>query len=149
MIPALSGWVALAQSDTTVGLLSQEAAGLNRLKGRRVDQPLIVTVCDFGMLRGWLRTPTGSRSRIRRMRRTTIAYPQRVAIRVVSGDHARMLERIGWCFSSSANPTGGAFDENWAKEQANLWCLSLEGFKSKPASKILRLTKGGRFVKLR
>lgn len=149
MIPALSGWVALAQSDTTVGLLSQEPTGLNRLKGRRADRALIVTVRDFGVLKGQLRTPPSCRSAIRRMRRTTIIYPQKAAIRVVHGDHARMLERIGWCFSSSANPTGGAFDESWAKKQANLWCLSPKGFESKQASKILRLSKSGRFVKLR
>jgi tRNA A37 threonylcarbamoyladenosine synthetase subunit TsaC/SUA5/YrdC len=149
VIPALKEAVVLIQSDTTVGLLSQSGPQLNRLKGRLETQPLIETVASLAVLKKRLRVPVAVRSRIRRTARTTIAYPQGQAIRVVSGRHARQLQALGWCYSTSANPTGRGFSEPWAKEQANLWCLRPEGFSAQRASKIFRLSRNGRLIKLR
>lgn len=149
MIPGFSDRVVLIQSDTTVGLVSQDGARLNQIKGRPPCQPLIETVASLAVLKSSLRVPLAVRGAIRRLKRTTVAYPQGRALRLVSGDHARQLEGLGWCYSSSANPTGGGYDESWAKERADIWCLRPQGFKPRAASRILRLSRNGRFVKLR
>ena len=137
------------QSDTTVGLISQDGLRLNRLKGRPDNQPLIETVTSFSVLRSRLRVPVWARSMIRRFKHTTVAYPQGRAIRVLYGEHARPLEALQWAYSSSANPTGGAFDESWARAQADLYLLRPEGFSPQAASAIVRLGRGGRLKKLR
>lgn len=148
MPEGFAGTVVLAQTDTTAGLLSRDGKRLNGVKGRRENQPLIRAVGDLKTLKSFARVPQDHKNRVRRMNKTTFVFKNGESCRVIRGGHARFFERIGWSYTTSANPTGQAFDETWAKAKADLWVLTPQGLGEKPASKLVKLGKT-RLKKLR
>ena len=140
--------VALVQTDTTVGLLSKRGDRLNRAKDRADDKALIRAVGSFRTLQRFARVPAAHKNRVRRMKKTTFVFGKSESCRVIAGDHRHFFERIGWAFTTSANPTGGAFGEAWAKDRSDLWVLTPKGFCEYPASRLLKLGKT-RLKKLR
>lgn len=148
MPAGLASAVALAQTDTTVGLLSGEGAKLNRIKGRSENQPLIRAVGDLKTLQTFARVPGVHKNCVRRMKKTTFVFGNGESCRVIRGDHRSFFERIRWIYTTSANPTGHAFDETWAKTCADLWVLTPEGLSENPASALVKLGRS-RLKKLR
>lgn len=129
----------LAQTDTTAGFLSQDLEELNRLKNRPLNQPCLICVSKFEMLKNFTRVPCKFKNLVRRAKKTTFIYPNSKALRVVKDcDHAKFLDEIGWVYSSSANIHGQKFDLEFAKNSAN---VILDGdFKELPPSKIYKLS---------
>lgn len=129
----------LAQTDTTAGFLSQNLEELNRLKNRPLNQPCLICVSKFEMLKNFTRVPCKFKNLVRRAKKTTFIYPNSKAIRVVKDcDHAKFLDEIGWVYSSSANIHGQKFDLEFAKNSAD---VILDGdFKELPPSKIYKLS---------
>ncbi|ANE33676.1 threonylcarbamoyl-AMP synthase TsaC [Campylobacter hyointestinalis subsp. lawsonii CCUG 27631] len=129
----------LAQTDTTAGFLSQNLEELNRLKNRPLNQPCLICVSKFEMLKNFTRVPCKFKNLVRRAKKTTFIYPNSKAIRVVKDcDHAKFLDEIGWAYSSSANIHGQKFDLEFAKNSAD---VILDGdFKELPPSKIYKLS---------
>ncbi|RAZ25041.1 Sua5/YciO/YrdC/YwlC family protein [Campylobacter hyointestinalis] len=129
----------LAQTDTTAGFLSQNLEELNRLKNRPLNQPCLICVSKFEMLKNFTRVPCKFKNLVRRAKKTTFIYLNSKAIRVVKDcDHAKFLDEIGWVYSSSANIHGQKFDLEFAKNSAD---VILDGdFKELPPSKIYKLS---------
>lgn len=129
----------LAQTDTTAGFLSQNLEELNRVKNRPLNQPCLICVSKFEMLKNFTRVPCKFKNLVRRAKKTTFIYPNSKAIRVVKDcDHAKFLDEIGWVYSSSANIHGQKFDLEFAKNSAD---VILDGdFKELPPSKIYKLS---------
>lgn len=129
----------LAQTDTTAGFLSQNLEELNRLKNRPLNQPCLICVSKFEMLKNFTRVPCKFKNLVRRAKKTTFIYPNSKALRVVKDcDHAKFLDEIGWVYSSSANIHGQKFDLEFAKNSAD---VILDGdFKELPPSKIYKLS---------
>lgn len=129
----------LAQTDTTAGFLSQNLEELNRLKNRPLNQPCLICISKFKMLKNFTRVPCKFKNLVRRAKKTTFIYPNSKAIRVVKDcDHAKFLDEIGWVYSSSANIHGQKFDLEFAKNSAD---VILDGdFKELPPSKIYKLS---------
>ena len=78
----------LAQTDTTVGFLSDSKEELASAKRRDINQPFIICVSDLKKLKRLTRVPKIHKKRVRRSKKTTFVYPNDLAIRVVKeGEH--------------------------------------------------------------
>lgn len=132
--------VYLAQTDTTVGFLSQNADALRLLKGRSADKPFLKSFDSLEVLKTTWRPPVRSRNFVRRASRTTFVLRGGDAVRVVaSGPHRDFVQKFGWCFSTSANRAGKREDVDFAKEQAQTVVFDPVGFSSAIPSKIIKL----------
>ncbi len=130
----------LAQTDTTVGFLSQDAKRLASTKGRPAHKAFIIAVSSAKNLKDFVRVPKKWRKLVRQAKRTTFAYPNGKAVRVVKdSEHKKFLDHFGWMYSTSANPSGKNFDEAWARQQADVIVEDKRGFFEGKPSKILRL----------
>lgn len=134
--------VYLAQTETTVGFLSQNATALIQTKQRPETKPFIISVDSCSTLKTFTHVPLKYRSRIRRARKTTFAYPNGQAIRVVKDEaHLSFLQKLTWSYSTSSNPSGKPFDENFALEKANVIVFTCKGLFEATPSSILKLGK--------
>lgn len=110
----------LAQTDTTAGFLSKDLKALNTLKNRDENTPCLITTARFYELKKLVRVPSSLKNLVRRAKKTTFIYPNSKAVRVVKEhEHCRFLSQFSWLYSTSANPHGQPFDENWAIKQAD------------------------------
>lgn len=134
--------VYLAQTETTAGFLSQNADALARIKNRPLDKSFLISVDSFSMLKTLTRISKTHRHRVRKAHKTTFVYPCGLAIRVIKDTtHLQFLKKIKWSYSTSSNPSGKAFDEVFAQENADVILFTCKGFfESKPSS-IIRLGK--------
>ncbi len=139
----------LAQTDTTVGFLSRNEKRLAEIKNRDPDKPFLIAVDGFGRLKSFLRVPRSHRKLVRRSKKSTFVYPCGKAIRVVKDkEHLKFLKRFGWLYSTSANRSGGRYEEKFAKALADVVVEDCRGlYEGKPSS-IYRLSKS-KILKLR
>ncbi|MCR8679488.1 MULTISPECIES: Sua5/YciO/YrdC/YwlC family protein [Campylobacter] len=130
----------LAQTDTTAGFLSQDLEKLNRVKNRPLNQPCLICVSQFSILKNISRVPKKYRNLVRRSKKTTFIYPNSQAIRVVKDHpHARLLDKLEWAYSTSANPHKKAFNIEFAVANADI--IIDTKFTPAPASKIYKISK--------
>lgn len=131
--------ILLAQTDTTVGFLSQDAGALERIKGRPEGKPFLKVFADFSTLRRFIRVPPSHRIRVRHARKTTFVVASQAFRCVAGSDHARLVERYGWLYSTSANPSGGSYDPHYCAERADRIVEDSRGLCESSPSTILRL----------
>ncbi len=130
----------LAQTDTTVGLLSRTQKALAEAKGRDPDQPAIACVSSLRKLKKQTRIPPKHRKIIRRSRKTTFVYLTQKAYRVVfDTEHNQLLGQFDLLYSTSANPHGQPLNIEWAKGVADVIITPPKGFHHRKASKIVKL----------
>ena len=128
----------LTSTDTTVGFVSQSADVLDRAKGRPPGKPYLRVLPSLSALLERTRVPRPHRRRLRRAQRTTFIFPGGEAYRIVRDRrHLLLLERLGWAYSSSANPSGGTYDEAFALARADIVVEPLR--LTHPPSRIYRL----------
>jgi tRNA A37 threonylcarbamoyladenosine synthetase subunit TsaC/SUA5/YrdC len=113
--------VILAQTDTTVGFLSQDTQKLAVIKERPLNKPFIQS---FDSLRTYTkmggRVPNRHKSRLRRSKSTTYVI-NNSAIRIVAdGQHHQLLAKYGWLYSTSANEKGKTFEIGFAEQKADV-----------------------------
>jgi tRNA A37 threonylcarbamoyladenosine synthetase subunit TsaC/SUA5/YrdC len=137
----------LAQTDTTVGFLSNSKEELAKAKRRDPKQPFIICVSDFRKLKKLTRIPKKQKKLVRRSEKTTFVYPNNLAIRVVKrGDHHNFLKKFEYLFSTSANRHQEEFSLPFAMEIANEIILPVGGFRVDSASTIIKLSKNRKKV---
>lgn len=130
----------LAQTDTTAGFLSKDLKELNSIKNRPLNQPCLICVSKFKNLQNFSRVPKKYKNLIRRTKKTTFIYPNSQAIRVVRDHpHAKLLDKLGWVYSTSANPHKKGFDIEFAVANADI--IIDTKFTPAPASKIYKISK--------
>ena len=131
----------LAQTDTTVGFLSQDAERLSTIKERDPSKPFIQsfdTLKRYTTMGG--RVPKAHKSRLRRAKSSTFVINNR-AIRIVSDTpHHKLLSKYGWLYSTSANPKGQNFDLDFAQEHADIIVQDSRGLYEGRASHIYKIT---------
>ena len=132
----------LVQTDTTVGLVSQNKEALAKAKKREPSKPFIITCAGLGELKKITRVPKKAKKLIRRSSKTTFVYPHKnIAVRVVKdGGYKEFLKPFGWMYSTSANESGGRYDEVFAKKVADIVVENIKFFESKPST-IIKLGK--------
>lgn len=132
--------VILAQTDTTVGFLSQDAQRLAVIKERPLNKPFIQS---FDSLRTYTemggRVPNSHKNRLRRSRSTTYVINNRAVRMVVDGQHHRLLAKYGWLYSTSANEKGKSFEVGFAEQNADIIIEDERGLFEGTASNIYKL----------
>jgi tRNA A37 threonylcarbamoyladenosine synthetase subunit TsaC/SUA5/YrdC len=132
--------VILAQTDTTVGFLSQDAEKLARIKERPSDKPFIRSFDSLKSYKGiGGRVPNGHKRRLRRSKSTSYVI-KNSAVRIVSeGLHHQLLTKYGWLYSTSANAKGASFEREFALTQADIVVEDHRGLFEGKASAIYKL----------
>ncbi|GAA7271266.1 hypothetical protein Kyoto9B_14630 [Helicobacter pylori] len=133
--------VYLVQSDTTIGLLSKDSEKLNALKNRPKNKSVLIESADFATLKSLVRAPNAFKNFIRRSAKTTFIYPNSKAVRVVRGRHGDFLKRFKTLYSTSANLTQCAYDEEIASKLADVVVSDERGLFESSSSKMFRLYK--------
>lgn len=113
--------VFLTQTDTTLGFVSQNADRLSQIKQRPPHKHYIKAVNSLETLKRFTRIPSMHKNRLRRAKQTTFIMPDGHSYRVVRNTHhLLLLNRLKWAYSTSANLSGEIYDENYAKEAADV-----------------------------
>jgi len=113
--------VYLTATDTTVGFVSQNAARLDAIKRRSPEKQYITALPSLAALKTRTRIPPYHANRIRRSRRTTFIFPDGRSWRIIHDPrHRALIRRLDWAYTTSANRSGEAFDEPWAREAADV-----------------------------
>jgi tRNA A37 threonylcarbamoyladenosine synthetase subunit TsaC/SUA5/YrdC len=136
----LKNKVFLTQTDTTIGFVSQNASKLDEIKQRPSHKSYIKVVNSLATLQGFTRVPTQHKNRLRRAKKSTFILPNQDSFRVVyDKHHLLLLDRLKWAYSTSANLSFHKYDENFAKEKADIIISPL--FNNRKASSIYKLGK--------
>jgi len=117
----LTNKVFLTQTDTTIGFVSQSAQRLSEIKQRPPHKHYIKAVNSLATLKTFSRVPSVHKNRVRRAKKTTFILPNGHSYRVVyDRHHLLLLNRLTWAYTSSANLSGEAYDETFAKASADV-----------------------------
>ena len=131
--------VILAQTDTTVGFLSQDAKRLKSIKDRESHKPFITIYQDFRSLTTNIRVPNSKKSSIRRSKKTTFIVKGN-SFRVVRyTKHSSFLRDMSWSFSTSANRSKERFDREFCENSVDIIIEDKESLFEGKASKIYKI----------
>jgi len=113
--------VFLTQTDTTIGFVSQNAEKLTEIKQRPPHKHYIKAVNSLQTLKEFTRVPSSHKNRVRRANKTTFIMPNTHSYRIVHDQHhLLLLNRLKWAYTTSANLSNFSYDENFAKEAADI-----------------------------
>ena len=134
--------VFLVQTDTTVGFLSQNGRALAEIKERPFNKPFVQVTSSLRTLKMLTRVPKQHKNRVRRAKKTTFAYTDNKAIRVVKDKaHAKFIEPYGWFYSTSANEKSLAYDKEFAYAKSDIIIEDKKGLFEGESSAIYKLFK--------
>ncbi len=133
--------ILLAQTDTTVGFLSQCPQRLQEIKRRDDTKPFLKVYANFKTLRRDIRIPSIHKHLVRYARQTTFIVKNQAFRYVDDPEHSRLIERYGWLYSTSANESGKQYDKNFCQSFSDFIVEDYRGLSEKSASKIFRLTR--------
>ena len=130
--------VFLTQTDTTIGFVSQNADRLTQIKQRPPHKHYIKAVNSLETLRTFARVPQKYKKRVRRSKKTTFIMPNGHSYRLIKEKHhLLLLDRLKWAYTTSANLSGDAYNEQFAREAADVIIEPIK--ETKQASKIMKL----------
>ena len=136
----LKDQVFLTQTDTSIGFVSQNADKLTQIKQRPPHKHYIKAVKSLETLQRFARVPSKHKNRVIRAKKTTFILPNGDSFRVINDKHhLLLLKRLDWAYTTSANLSGEAYDENFARQAADVVIEPLS--KNKHASSIYQLGK--------
>ncbi|MBD3807762.1 MAG: Sua5/YciO/YrdC/YwlC family protein [Epsilonproteobacteria bacterium] len=132
--------VFLTKTDTTIGFISQNNNKLNKIKNRPKNKKFITAIDSINSINKLTRIPLTHKKRVRRAVKTTFVIKDE-SFRVVKDKrHLLLLNRLGWAYTTSANLSGKKYNEDFAKENADVIISPLD-LKIKKASAIFKLGK--------
>ena len=140
--------IILAQTDTTVGFLSQDSASLACIKKREGGKPFLKVFASFSLLKNTLRVPLKHRSWVRHAKQTTFVIKHQAFRHVFDLSHAHLIQKYGWLYSTSANESGREYDREFCISHSDILIEDSRGFYPCEPSHIYRLTPT-QFKKLR
>jgi tRNA A37 threonylcarbamoyladenosine synthetase subunit TsaC/SUA5/YrdC len=130
--------VFLTKTDTTIGFVSQNTEKLNAIKQRPPHKHYIKAVNSLETLKSFTRIPSSHKNTVRRAKKTTFIMPNGHSFRVVQDKHhLLLLNRLIWAYTTSANLSGKAYNERFAREHADVVVEPLT--KTSQASNIYKL----------
>lgn len=131
--------VFLTSTDTTTGFVSQNSDRLNEIKQRPKDKKFIKALNSFDTLKSITRIPIMHKKRVRRAEKSTFIIKDE-SFRVVKDKcHLLLLDRLKWAYSTSANPSGRGYDEDFAYKNADIIVVPLR--QNGQASSLFKLGK--------
>jgi tRNA A37 threonylcarbamoyladenosine synthetase subunit TsaC/SUA5/YrdC len=134
--------VLLAQTDTTVGFLSQNATKLSDIKQRTSTKPFVRVFSNFKALKHTkIRVPSIHKNRVRRSKKTT-CISKNSAFRVIKNStHNLLLNRFDFLYSTSANETECSYDKHFCYKSSDIIVEDFRGLHESAPSRILKLGK--------
>ena len=136
----LKDLVFLTQTDTTIGFVSQNADKLTQVKQRPPHKHYIKALPSLQALKSFTRVPNIHKNRVRRAKKTTFIISNGDSYRIVKDKHhLLLLNRLGWAYTTSANLSSEAYDEDFAEKSADIIITPLQ--QSRSASNIYKLGK--------
>ena len=135
--------VYLAQTDTTVGFLSNNDKKLSSIKKRSSSQKMLQVVDSYNTLKQQVRIPKKHRKLVRHASKTTFIYQDGNSYRVVNkkNTHHKFIKKFGVMYSTSANLTQNSFDKQFAASNSDVIVEDSKGFYETTPSKIIKLYK--------
>lgn len=128
----------LAQSDTTAGFLSKNAAAINNVKKAPKNKALLKEYAYFKYLDS--RIPTKFRSFVRNAKKTSFILPNKLSFRVIKEPlHREFLQRFKSLYSSSANENLKRFDIYFGYKNCDVIVKDMRGIFESKSSKILKI----------
>jgi len=129
--------IILAQADTTVGFISQDAKKLASIKSRPQSKPFIkiynsLLACES-------RIPHAKRKFLRRAKKTTFIVKNQAFRIVPHAKSSQILRDISWHYSTSANESGKKFSIEFCEDKADIIIEDSFGLKELQASKLIKL----------
>jgi len=132
--------VFLTKTDTSIGFVSQNAKKLDFIKKRPSDKYYIKAVNSLETLKEFSRVPSRHKNRVRRSQKTTFVMPNNSSYRLIKErQHLYLLTRLKWAYTTSANLSTEAYDEDFARKSADVIIEPLQ--KNTEASRIYKLGK--------
>ena len=141
-LSSIKNSVTLAQTDTTVGFLSQDPLGLYEAKQRETSKSFLKLFTTFKEAKDSApRVYSKYKKRVRRSKNTTFISSSR-AFRVAKLPHnSAVLRQLSWHYSTSANRSGDKFDIEYCTQRADIVVLSQDGLHERESSKLIKLGK--------
>jgi len=133
----------LAQTDTTVGFLSNSDEKLAIIKNRPILQKTLRVVDSFKTLKTYVRVPNQHKRMVRNSKKTSFVYPKGESFRVVNRNnkHHKFIKKFGSMYSTSANESGANFDIDFVTQRCDVEVLTNKKHFECDASSILKLRK--------
>lgn len=130
----------LVQTDTTVGFLSNDLDKLYTSKQRDKSKKILQEVDSFATLNTQTRVPQKYKKLVRNSIKTTFIYPNGSSFRVVdkNSNHHNFISKFKKMYSTSANISGGEFDEEFARSKADI--IVEDNFSATSPSKIYKIS---------
>ena len=130
----------LAQTDTTVGFLSQDAQKLYEIKSRELSKQFIKVYENFkAFIDDSNRVPLSQRGFVRRSKKTTFISKNQ-AFRVANLKYnSQPLRDISWYYSTSANESDKNFNRNFCEEKTDIIIEDKFGLIEKNSSALIKI----------
>jgi len=140
--------VYLTQTDTTIGFVSQNSHQLDSIKQRPNHKRYITALPSLHTLKSHTRVPNIHKNRVRRAKHSTFIFTNMNSYRIIRDRyHLLLLDRLGWAYTTSANPSNKPYDEKFATKSADVIISSNHPNSTNPSS-IYRLGKN-RLIRVR
>lgn len=131
--------VLLAQTDTTVGFLSQSPIRLREIKGRSEEKPFLKVFSSFQTLQAHVRIPRQYKHLVRYARKTTFIVKNQAFRYVDDPSHTALIEQFGWLYSTSANKSGEGYEADFCRSHADWIIEDVRGLQECSSSRIFKL----------
>ncbi|WP_345992033.1 hypothetical protein [Sulfurimonas sp. HSL-1716] len=132
--------VLLAQTDTTVGFLSNDAKSLEKLKSRPPKKQFLKVYPSFKEFKkNGNRVPQKYKNLVRRAEKTTFIIKGRASRIVKDPLHLKLLKKYSWLYSTSANKSGYGFDKEFCITKSDIIIEDHRGLKEETPSSLYRL----------
>jgi len=132
--------VILTQTDTTVGLLSQNASQLREIKSRSDKKPFIKVFQNFQALKTQtIRIPKKRKNLVRRAKKTTFIVKNQALRVTLPSRNSQVLRNLLWSYSTSANESAKPFSRGFCEQKADIIIEDKEGLFEGQASKLYKI----------
>ena len=123
-----------------MGFVSRSAQRLTQIKQRPPHKHYIKALPSLRQLKSFVRVPEKYKNRVRRAERTTFVFPNGNSYRIIKNKHhLSLIQKLGWGYTTSANPSGKSFDLKFATDSADVIVGFPNDKKINGASSILKL----------
>ncbi|MDA7818295.1 Sua5/YciO/YrdC/YwlC family protein [Sulfurimonas sp.] len=132
--------IILAQTDTTVGFLSQNSDKLYEIKSRETTKPFIKIFSDFESFKhSTCRVPSSQKSLVRRSKKTTFIVKNK-AFRIAKNNlNSKILKDLSWHYSTSANKSGENFKREFCETKADIIVEDINGLHENSSSALIKI----------
>ena len=132
--------VVLAQTDTTVGFLSQDSQKLFEIKSRKFSKQFLKIYRNFKVFSSYKnRVPQSQKRLFRRSKKTTFIIKNRASRVVDISQNSKVLQDLDWFYSTSANKTDQSFDFEFCQESVDVVVERKVGLSENSSSRLLKI----------